>query len=296
MTRVATVKEEPLPIGSDERRVAEVLRECDVTEVRHGDHSVRILVSPGGYQPDTWTKMLLTGVQRTLRNIGRPPQLAVEVGVGTGVLPLFLAHWAPACDYLGLDVSAEACESARLNLEIHGRPLPYELLSGGSALDALPADRWGSVDLLAANLPQVPSSDRCNRNDYYPFSPQGEDDVVGHSGLGLVCEVLRQAKSVLSTDGRAVFTVAGRCGDALSESALRETGMTCEGLKTVRVAQDPGTSIRVFAEVEERSPARFQFYPSRRATRPIGACAAVRRLEAGERVYHDLHVISAQPC
>ena len=298
MTRVATLKREreSLPAWSDERRIAEVLRKCDVAEVSHGDHSVRILVSPGSYHPDDWTKMLLTGVQLTLRKFGRRPRLAVEVGVGTGVLPLFLAHWAPTCDYLGLDVSAEACETARLNLEIHGRPLPYELLTGDSVLDALPSDLFGSVNLFAANIPQVPGEGQCNRNDYYPFSPKDESDVVGHSGLGLVCTVLHQARRVLSADGRAVFTLAGRCNDALSDSALRETGMICERLKTVRVVQDSGTSIRVFADAEERAHATFQFYSGRQATRPIGACTAVRKLEAGERVYHDLHVVSARPC
>jgi methylase of polypeptide subunit release factors len=278
-----------------------VLRGCRVCEVRCGADSVRFVVSPSMHYPDVWSTMLLDGARKHVLDQPQPPRTIVEVGVGAGVLPVFLDRWLGErtdSEYVGLDLSPAACECARLNLEMNGAHTRFEMIGGGHLLRSLPARARGRVDLLVANLPQVPDAVAENRNDYYlePTDVGDQTDEPRVGGLGLLLEMLREAKSVLASDGRIIFTLAGRCAGATITAMLSAAGAEFEVLETKRVPQDPDTRIDAFVREETERGLQFRFFESQSATCPIGARRAKLAMDDDQPVYYDLHVALARLC
>jgi methylase of polypeptide subunit release factors len=259
------------------------------------------LVLPGGvYAPDTWTRMLVRGLLRHLAD--RPDtRVVVEVGAGSGIVPVIIGQsglTAAPIEYVGLDLNEVACEAARLNLQLNGGAFPCRFVPGGHLLERLPADLPGRVDILAANLPQVPAAGlgEVNLNDYYRPQPRSGDGAQRFElcGMGLLFDLLMAARSIMSPTGTVVLTVAGRCGGTELSALFSFCGMSHDVLHHAIVRQDPNTSIEHFRRTEEASDIRFAFYADRTGQQPISATAAARAAERGPPVYHDLYAIAAR--
>ena len=81
-----------------------------------------------------------------------PPSKIVDVGTGSGVIGLSLAHAFPSAEVVLADISAEALSLARENREKTGIP--------GERARFVLTDLWadmegGPFDLIAANLPYI---------------------------------------------------------------------------------------------------------------------------------------------
>jgi methylase of polypeptide subunit release factors len=287
------------PAGCATDTEAGVLGSCYVQEVCFESECLYALIAPSVHQPDVWTDMLLRGVRWALSLASISPRLFVEIGVGTGVVGMFLAKWVTEpsrMTYIGLDINAAACECARLNLGLSGTRFPYRIVASAALLRDLPRDAQGQVDLLAANLPQVPDRDCTNRNDYYPTPAfAGEEDELDRCGLGLLREMLRQSKNVLAADGRLVFTLAKRCPQAHIDAMFDAVEVDYEIVARRRVAQDPTTSIESFARVETGLSEQFRFFACPNVDEAIGAREAKRVIDRGGHVYYDLDVAVARP-
>jgi release factor glutamine methyltransferase len=101
--------------------------------------------------PRPETELLIETALNTLRQVvGRP--LIVDVGTGTGCIAVTLALELPTARVLATDLSAEALALAAINVERFNVTDRVQLLRGN-----LLSWLQGPVDLVAANLPYVPS-------------------------------------------------------------------------------------------------------------------------------------------
>jgi len=110
----------------------------------------RIEVSPAVLIPRPETEILLEEVMKLIDPAGLP---VLDVGTGSGILPLALAKKFPGLEIVAVDISPAALAQARKNLaEVPNvRLIESDLLSDPS----LPA----RFQIIVANLPYIPSGD-----------------------------------------------------------------------------------------------------------------------------------------
>ena len=135
-------------------------------------HGLDLLTAPGRvFIPRPATEAL---VDAALARIdGRAVQVA-DVGTGSGAIAVAIAVAAPDVEVWATDTSEDAVRLARANAERHGVGSRVRVLRG-NLLEPVPE----SVDVVVANLPYLPESER--RPEY-----EGEpDEAVYAPGDGL---------------------------------------------------------------------------------------------------------------
>jgi len=135
--------------------------------------------------------------------LGRAAKVVVDVGTGTGAIACALAKELPEARVFATDVSEAALAVARRNVERHGLAERVELLQG-DLLDALPQGA-PPVDLLAANLPYIPSRDIAGlMRDVREFEPRLALDG-GPDGLDPIRRLVAAAGAHLASGAHVVL-------------------------------------------------------------------------------------------
>jgi release factor glutamine methyltransferase len=107
------------------------------------------VVTPAVLVPNPDTEVLVQRAVELARAAGRPLRVA-DVGTGSGCIAIAIAHYAPNVDLAASDVSPEALEVARRNVEAHRMGGRVQLICGD-----LMGPFAGSFDLVCANLPYI---------------------------------------------------------------------------------------------------------------------------------------------
>lgn len=133
------------------------------------------------------------------------PQVAVDVGTGSGAVAVSLARLAPGCAVYATDASADALVAARENANRHGVQV---YLGHGDLLGPLRGVLApGAAAVIAANLPYIPKGDipalprevRC-------FEPHEALDG-GPDGLELYRSLAPQAMVLLAPGGHLLMEI-----------------------------------------------------------------------------------------
>eukprot|EP00080_Pristionchus_pacificus_P022207 PDM82227.1 methyltransferase [Pristionchus pacificus] len=109
------------------------------------------------YDPAEDSFLLMDAIEKDLEVIkSLHPRIALEIGVGSGVISAFLAKSLPSSSLLslGTDVNEDACEAARTTAEMNGVRVEVVRCDIVSALLPRLAD---SIDILLFNPPYVPT-------------------------------------------------------------------------------------------------------------------------------------------
>lgn len=137
-----------------------------------------------------------------------------ELGVGSGAISLALASERPDLTVVGTELSPDALKWAERNLKTLG--LPNVTFLRGDLFDPV-AGR--SFDLVSANLPYIPESDRDNLPpNVRGFEPE-EALFGGTDGLNVIARALKQAPAFLNPGGRIFFELAPCNAQRASELA-----------------------------------------------------------------------------
>ena len=135
-------------------------------------HGLDLLTAPGlVFTPRASTEAL---VDAALARIDDRPVSVADVGTGSGAIAVALAVARPEIEVWAADVSAEALAVAEANARRHGVAERVRLVEG-NLLDPVP----GPLDLVVANLPYLPESDRRPEYDDEP------DEAIYAPGDGL---------------------------------------------------------------------------------------------------------------
>jgi release factor glutamine methyltransferase len=136
----------------------------------------------------------------------------LDVGTGTGCIPLALLARHPKITALAMDIVPEALKLARRNSARHKRRI--HLLRGRGENLPLPDD---SLDLVTANLPYIPTDEIL---DLQPEIRRWESPLAldgGEDGLEVIRAVVPEALRVLRPEGYLFLEIGHGQGRAVVE-------------------------------------------------------------------------------
>ena len=140
-----------------------------------------------------------------------------DVGAGSGVIAVALAHALPNARVITTDVSKRALALTRRNAARHGVAARIEFVEGDTLRPI-----QGPVDIIASNLPYVTTDDwLATPPEIRDWEPRGALDG-GPDGLRHVRKLLRQAPEKLARHGALFAEIGDRQGSA-ARSLARET-------------------------------------------------------------------------
>ncbi|HMB93411.1 MAG TPA: peptide chain release factor N(5)-glutamine methyltransferase [Rhodothermales bacterium] len=120
--------------------------------VGHADfYGLRLHVTPAVLIPRPETEQVVETALAWLAEQSAPRVL--DIGTGSGCIPLAFKHERPDAEVFACDISEEALVVARRNADEHGLAIHFFLADvlGGAFLDVAP----GNLDLLISNPPYV---------------------------------------------------------------------------------------------------------------------------------------------
>lgn len=142
-------------------------------------------------------------------------KLVVDLGTGSGVIALSIAHERTGVSVWATDVSGDALDVARANLAGIGRSGRRVQLAAGEWFDALPADLAGTVDVIVSNPPYVAASDDLP-SEVRDWEPVGAL-VAGPRGTEAIEVILEGAQRWLRPGGALVIEI----GETQAEEVVR---------------------------------------------------------------------------
>ena len=108
-------------------------------------------------RPDT--EVLVETSLELLKERKQDPLLMLDVGTGSGNIAVVLARYLPKARVLGIDLSEQALEVARRNALRHGVEDRVTFYEGDLLTPLEEMNLKGQIDLIAANLPYIPSNE-----------------------------------------------------------------------------------------------------------------------------------------
>jgi release factor glutamine methyltransferase len=153
------------------------------------------VVTPAVLVPNPDTEVLVQRAVEIAREADRPMRVA-DVGTGSGCIAIAIAHYAPNVEVVASDVSPEALEVARRNVDAHGMDGRVQLVCGD-----LMGPLSGSFDLVCANLPYVAEGSRLARE---VVAQPARALYADANGSALVTRLLNDSPAHLSAGGRVL--------------------------------------------------------------------------------------------
>ncbi|SDI34838.1 peptide chain release factor N(5)-glutamine methyltransferase [Propionivibrio dicarboxylicus] len=152
-------------------------------------------VSPAVLIPRPDTEVLVNlAAERAVR---LPTARIVDLGTGSGIIPVVLSKRCPAAALTAVDVSAAALAVAQSNAVRHGAAIRF---LEGDWYAPLAGERF---DLIVSNPPYIADGDPHLAGDGLPFEPQGAltDQVLGGDGMACLAAIIDGASAHLAPGG-----------------------------------------------------------------------------------------------
>lgn len=168
-------------------------------------HGLRITVTAGVFVPRLRTEFLVANAALFLGSIPHPESsVMLDLCCGSGAIATVLAKEFPALDVFAADVDPAAIACATENLKGSGTALQSDLFDG------LPSYLRGTLNLITANAPYVPSDDI----EFMPREAREFEPVValdgGMDGLDLHRRIAGEAMQWLASGGLLVIESSDR--------------------------------------------------------------------------------------
>jgi tRNA1Val (adenine37-N6)-methyltransferase len=123
---------------------------------------------------------------------------AIDIGTGSGIIPLILVNHFPHVDWTGLEIQKEMAALARRNVELNGREKQIKIVEG-DAREIKKIFPGNSFDVVIFNPPY-------RRLKSGRINPNQEKAIARHEISGSLNYFLFAAKYLLKPAGR-VFTI-----------------------------------------------------------------------------------------
>ncbi len=188
-------------------------------------------------RPDTET-LVDEALARLGERGGDAPARIADIGTGSGAIIVTLGTKHPTATLFAVDRSPDALEVARTNATRHNVAVTF--LEGDLAA---PLGAHAPFDLIAANLPYIPTAELAGLAPEVRAEPIAALDG-GPDGLDLVRRLIATAPSLLAPGGALVLEIGAGQADATA-ALCRAAGLT-----DLRLRRDLGAVDRVVSAVK----------------------------------------------
>lgn len=138
----------------------------------------------------------------------------VDIGTGSGVIAITLAHFFPHLEITSIDISPDALEIARINAAFYNVNHQIEFIQG-NLLEGITR----KFDLILANLPYIPTGTLVNL-DVSRFEPRCALDG-GADGLELIKKLIDHISGFINPGGCAFLEIQYNQHIAVGEIVAR---------------------------------------------------------------------------
>jgi len=158
-------------------------------------YGLEFFVSPAVLIPRPDTEVLVAIALEKAVSLAAPR--IVDLGTGSGIVAVTLAHLCPTAKLTAIDVSPAALEVASANAAHHGVQVTF---LAGDWYAPLGGVRF---DLIVSNPPYVTEGDPHLQQNGLPFEPRVAltDGIVGGDGLACIRSIISAAPSHLLPGG-----------------------------------------------------------------------------------------------
>ncbi|MBI4411015.1 MAG: aminotransferase class I/II-fold pyridoxal phosphate-dependent enzyme [Deltaproteobacteria bacterium] len=236
----------------------------DYSSVTGSAEPFYLLTTPTIFPPEKWTAAMINGLNKK----DLTGKTGIEMGTGTGILPIYLAKNKGVKKIVSYDRNEDAQYVAEINAWLHSTNKEGNRLPGIQPVDMLEFAtrdvgrgplKGLKVDFIFGCLPQVPTRDRLTaRNIADRYESQGFPE--DKDGLGLLAEFLEKWNPALNKNGSFSLIVSGRPGLEAVEKMARRRGYVPFIGYTTFFAQDRWTDLSGYVEIEKsgvRPPFEF---------------------------------------
>jgi release factor glutamine methyltransferase len=173
----------------------------------------RFFVDPSVLIPRPETEELVAYVLDFARDNGARPCRILDIGTGSGCIPVTLAAALPESEVMATDVSEEALAVARKNVLFH--KVPVRLLLHDVLAKPLP---FQELDIVVSNPPYIPATEISQmRRNVVDYEPHLALFVPDNDPLLFYREIARRSREVLKPDGGIFFEAHELHAVALAE-------------------------------------------------------------------------------
>jgi release factor glutamine methyltransferase len=174
-------------------------------------YGLQLKVTPAVLIPRPETELLVeTGLSWLNANPTR--RRGLDVGTGSGCIPIAFASKVLDLEMLAVDISAEALDVAKFNVQKHRLTPRIRLLQAN-----LSEGIQESFDLICSNLPYIPN-ERLPKLEVSKWEPQVALGG-GLDGLLFIKPFLQQASAKLNPQGLVLTEIDAELEDQVSELA-----------------------------------------------------------------------------
>ena len=191
-------------------------------------YGLRLSVTPAVLIPRPETEEVVEKALHLLHSVDAPRFL--DVGTGSGCIPLALKHERPDAEAHACDVSEAALEVAATNAEHHA--LDVHLFQADALQEGFPRRAPRNLDLFISNPPYIARDEGSSLSpEVYEHEPH-RALFAGNDPLLFYRTLIQQAHRLLSPGGVLVFETHAQHGAAVAKL------LTEANLADVRLQQD----------------------------------------------------------
>lgn len=151
----------------------------------------------------------------------------LDIGTGTGCIPLALEKAMPQHKYFGVDFKSEIIDLAKRNAQTQKSNIQL------TQVDILNEDLSQSFDVIISNPPYVLESEKEEMHkNVLDFEPKSALYVEDSSPLLFYERIIAQAKEHLNKGGRLYFEINEKYGSQLSKLIMKH------GFKSTQILKD----------------------------------------------------------
>jgi release factor glutamine methyltransferase len=196
-------------------------------------------VTPSVLIPRPETEQLIVIVKDFQRNIQQQYIRILDIGTGSGCIPITLALEIPGSNITAIDVDTAALEVAKKNAE------RYRAFISLQQSDILKDDLQNTYDVIVSNPPYIAEEEKKSmQKNVLDFEPHIALFVPDNDPLIFYKQISRKSFKALTAGGLLALEINERFGDEVA--SLLKT----DGFKTVTIIKDINKKARIVTGVK----------------------------------------------